>query len=87
MQICKNQIKKDYSDIPLENDVVYLILRHPQYETEFNDKNQDIFSELIMRCPSLEKLGMHGISLTNFSTRGIRKTQQNIDPSRFDGVH
>ena len=30
VQICKTQIKKDYSGIPLENDVVDLILRHPQ---------------------------------------------------------
>ena len=53
VKICKCQIKKDYSDIPLENDVVYLNLRHPQYETEFDDKNQDIFRcEISGFCPS-----------------------------------
>ena len=78
VQICKNQIKKDYSGIPLENDVVHLILRHPQYETEFNDKNQDIFSELIMRCRSLEKLQMNGTSFSNFTINGIRKHSKTL---------
>ena len=78
VQICKRQIKKDYSDIPHENDVVHLKLRHPQYETDFDDKNQDIFSELIVKCGSLERLWMNGISLTNLSISGIRKHSKTL---------
>ena len=78
LKICEHQIKKDYSDIPHENDVVYLNLGHPYYETEFEDKNQDIFSELIVRCRSLEKLRMNGISLTNLSIGGIRKHSKTL---------
>ena len=63
VQICQRQIKKDYSGIPHENDVVCLSLRHPQYETEFDDKNQDIFRcEISGFCPSKrENLALLGL--------------------------
>ena len=78
LSIFRNQRKKEYSCLPLENNVSYLRLRHPQYQTEFHEKDQDIFSELILRCCKLEKLAMKGISILNFSISGIRKHSKTL---------